>query len=351
MNVMMLLEMATQGFGERVAFTNGEDSLTYQELFNAAGVAAAAIKKSECEYVAMLDVNSLAFPVGIFASAWACLPYVPLNYRLTEEEINALLERIKPVYLVTDAPRLGHFAGQHGVDVTERESFLELAASGTPETEPWSMDQEDVAVLLFTSGTTGAPKAAVLRQKHLVSYILGSVEFCSADEDDAALVCVPPYHVAGIAAVMSSVYSGRRVVQLANFTAEAWIELARREKVTNAFVVPTMLARIVEALGDTSSADMPHLRAISYGGGKMALPVIERAMKLFPDTDFTNAYGLTETSSTVAVLGPQDHRTQQRVTTRSSGADWFPLAGRCLVLKSRSAMTRAGPWAQVSVEK
>ena len=121
-------------------------------------------------------------------------------------------------------------------------------------------------------------------------------------------MCVPPYHVAGIAAVLSSVYSGRRVVQLANFTPETWIDLVRAEKVTTAFVVPTMLHRIVDVLEGESSANVPHLESLSFGGGKMPLPVIERAMELFPDTDFTNAYGLTETSSTVTVLGPDEHR-------------------------------------------
>ena len=130
----------------------------------------------------------------------------------------------------------------------------------------------------------------------------------SADASETALICVPPYHVAGIAAVLSSVYSGRRAVQLANFTPEAWIDLARAEEVTTAFVVPTMLRRIVEALEHEDHAQMPHLQSLSYGGGKMPLPVIERAMALFPDTDFTNAYGLTETSSTITVLGPDAHR-------------------------------------------
>src|SRR5690606_17765819 len=139
----------------------------------------------------------------------------------------------------------------------------------------------------------------------LVSYVLGTVEFMSADESDASLTCVPPYHVAGMAAIASSVYSGRRVIQLASFTPESWLETARRERVTHAFVVPTMMARIVDALGDAKDAGLPHLRAISYGGGKMPLSVIEKAMRLFPETDFTNAYGLTETSSTIALLGPQ----------------------------------------------
>jgi acyl-CoA synthetase (AMP-forming)/AMP-acid ligase II len=170
------------------------------------------------------------------------------------------------------------------------------------------MDPEEIAVLLFTSGTTGAPKAAVLRQQHLVSYILGSVEFGAAGEDEATLVSVPPYHIAGIAAVLSSVYAGRRIVQLPAFDAEAWLHLARTENASHAFVVPTMLARIVDALEDAGDAGLPALRAIAYGGGKMPQAVIERAMALFPNADFTNAYGLTETSSTIAVLTPDDHR-------------------------------------------
>jgi acyl-CoA synthetase (AMP-forming)/AMP-acid ligase II len=170
------------------------------------------------------------------------------------------------------------------------------------------MEGDDIAILLFTSGTTGPPKAAVLRHRHLVSYILGSVEFGGASEEDATLVSVPPYHVAGMAALASSIYSGRRIVQLPSFSPEAWLDAARREKVTHAMVVPTMLARIVDVLEAQGGARLPHLRALSYGGGKMPLPVIERAMRLFPDTDFTNAYGLTETSSTLTVLTPDDHR-------------------------------------------
>jgi acyl-CoA synthetase (AMP-forming)/AMP-acid ligase II len=69
-----------------------------------------------------------------------------------------------------------------------------------------------------------------------------------------------------------------------------------------------MLARIVEELEGQSVADLPHLRALAYGGGKMPQSVIEKAMKLFPETSFTNAYGLTETSSTISLLGPEDHR-------------------------------------------
>jgi acyl-CoA synthetase (AMP-forming)/AMP-acid ligase II len=169
------------------------------------------------------------------------------------------------------------------------------------------VDPESVAVFLFTSGTTSEPKAAVLRHRHLVSYIISSVEFLGCGADEAQLVCVPPYHIAGIAAVLSSTYSGRRIMYLPTFDAAEWVRVATEERITHAMVVPTMLGRILDVL-ERDDRHLPLLRHLSYGGGKMPLSVIERALTLLPHVDFVNAYGLTETSSTIAVLGPNDHR-------------------------------------------
>jgi acyl-CoA synthetase (AMP-forming)/AMP-acid ligase II len=303
----MLLEMAASGFAERVAVQSGKDRLTYAELFAAAASARALVEESRAEHVGVLDVNSLAVPVGLFAAAWSGRPFVPLNYRLTAAEVDALVGRIAPALLVAEPERVAHLARHREARVVSRDDFLAHATRGGTATPEWPNDPDGVAVLLFTSGTTGAPKAALLRNRHLVSYILGSVEFGSASEEEAALVSVPPYHVAAMAAILSSIYSGRRIVQLPSFSAQAWIETARAEHATHAFVVPTMLARIVEAL-ESGGGGIPSLRALSYGGGKMPLPVIERAMRRLPGVDFTNAYGLTETSSTIALLGPDDHR-------------------------------------------
>ncbi|WP_243858332.1 class I adenylate-forming enzyme family protein [Mycobacterium sp. DL440] len=107
--------------------------------------------------------------------------------------------------------------------------------------------------------------------------------------------------------MLSAVYAGRRVVQLPNFTAENWISAVVSEHITHAMVVPTMLTRIVDLL-TRQNVGLPSLRHLSYGGGRMPLPVIEQAMRLLPDVSFVNAYGLTETRSTVALLGPDDHR-------------------------------------------
>lgn len=115
-------------------------------------------------------------------------------------------------------------------------------------------------MVLYTSGTTAEPKAALLRHRHLLAYVLNTQEFASAEEDDAALVAVPPYHVAGLMNLLTNLYSGRRVVYLSAFDAGEWLETARREHVTHALVVPTMLARIVAEI-PADDAGTPTLRA------------------------------------------------------------------------------------------
>jgi len=111
--------------------------------------------------------------------------------------------------------------------------------------------------------------------------------------------------------MLSSTYAGRRVVPLPHFSPEAWLALTAREGVTHAFVVPTMLARIVARLEEDPDLDVSSLRHLAYGGSRMPTPILERALTRFPNAEFVNAYGLTETSSTVCILGPDDHRAAQ----------------------------------------
>jgi len=313
MNLMMLLEMAANGLEDRVAVGSQRDGTSYRRLFEQAGEAAARFRADPGDKVVLCDESSPAVPVALFGAAWAGMPYVPLNYRLPDDDLRALADRSAPGVAIGDDAGAERIRGIDGLTAITRNEFIADCAGGAPATEPgdWSMDPEEIAVLLFTSGTTGVPKSAVLRHKHLVSYILGSVEFMGAGDDEATIVSVPPYHVAGVSAMLSSVYAGRRIVQLPKFDPDTWIDTVEAEGVTHAMVVPTMLSRIVEALDARGGEPLLGVRALSYGGGKMPEPVIRRALELFPITNFVNAYGLTETSSTIALLGPDDHRIAQ----------------------------------------
>ena len=309
MNIALLLEMAAEAAPDRVGLVCEGKRWTYGDLLAAARGAFELIRQSDAQYVALLDESSEAAVIAVFGAALAGVPYCPLNYRLPDADLAALLGRIAPALVIGDEERITRLAGDQGHTVLSREEFSLKAQETVPAEDAREYDPgEGVAIQLFTSGTTAAPKAAILRHSNLLGYIFGTVEFGTADEGDAALVVVPPYHIAGISALLSSIYSLRRIVMLPAFSPEGWLSLVTDEQVSNAFVVPTMLARIIEAMERAGAADISCLRAIAYGGGKMPLEVIRKALELFPEAGFTNAYGLTETSSTVALLGPDDHR-------------------------------------------
>ena len=309
MNISLLLEMAAEAGPDRIALVCDGKRWTYGDLLAAARGAFELIQESGAEYVALLDESSEAAVIALFGAALAGVPYCPLNYRLPDPDLAALLERIAPALVVGDEERISRIADDQGHTVYSREEFALQAQETVPADDERMYDiGEGVAVQLFTSGTTAAPKAAILRHSNLLGYILGTVEFASADESDAALMVVPPYHIAGISALMSSIYANRRIVMLPAFSPEGWLNLVEQEKVSNAFVVPTMLGRIIDAFDKNPAADISSLRAIAYGGGKMPVEVITKALERFPSAGFTNAYGLTETSSTIALLGPDDHR-------------------------------------------
>jgi acyl-CoA synthetase (AMP-forming)/AMP-acid ligase II len=289
MNVAMLLEMAADGLGDRVAIGGPNDGLTFTALREHAVTAAERVRGTNATTLALLEPNGPMVPVALFGSAWAGCSYAPMNYRLPGDAIEQLLARLQPAVIATS------------------DEWLGSSGTATARSE-YPPEPEHPAVLLFTSGTSAAPKAAVLGHDHLTSYVFTTAEFGSAGEDEVNLLAAPPFHVAGVVAVLTSTYTGRRVVPLPSFTPEAWIEIARHERVTHGFLVPTMLARIVDVMENDPDARVPSLRRLTYGGARMPTSVLERALTLFPEAGFVNAYGLTETSSTVCILGPEDHR-------------------------------------------
>ncbi len=309
MNVMMLLEMAAAAMDDRVAVGPHDGGVTCGGLMDSAAALAGRLRASQAERLVLCDEPGTVLPVTLFGAAWAGVPYVPINYRLADDELRQLAERAAPALAVTGGDGAHRLAGADGLEIVERDALLDDPGGGADPAQSgdWPMDPDAPAALLYTSGTSGPPKSAVLRHRHLVSYIFGTVEFASAGTDEAHILAVPPYHIASVAAQLSQVYSGRRIVPLNRFDPDAWIDLVRSQGVTHAMLVPTMLARIVDAL-DRRGETLGSVRFVSYGGGKSHRAVVERALELFPAAAFSHAYGLTETSSTVCVLGPDDHR-------------------------------------------
>ena len=307
MSISLLLEMAVSSNPDRAAVVSGDTRLTTQQLSDLADGGAGIIAGSNAKHVVYVGTGGAMLPLLIFASARAGLAFTPINYRLSADGIQALIRRLPEPLTVVDS-RYRDVLGDAGQQVIDSGEFLTQARDAEPAAE--FADPDAVAIVLFTSGTTSQPKAVELTHNNLTSYVTGTVEFASAEPTDAALICVPPYHIAGVGAALSNLYAGRKMVYLPTFDAQEWVRLINAEHVTTATVVPTMLDRIVTVL-EGGDHELPSLRNLAYGGSKVGLPVVRRALELLPDVGFVNAYGLTETSSTITVLTPEDHRRAQ----------------------------------------
>src|SRR5262249_38179460 len=140
------------------------------------------------------------------------------------------------------------------------------------------------------------------------AYVTANVDLADGTPRGAALLSVPLYHIAGATNMMTTLWTGRRLVLMPQFEPRVWLDAVERERITPAVLVPTLLKKLLDE-PDLPRRDLSSLEILSYGGAAMPFPVIRRAIERFPRTvGFVNAFGQTETTSTLTLLGPDDHR-------------------------------------------
>ena len=207
------------------------------------------------------------------------------------------------VHGLPEPPRLVGLEPEAGPD-----AGLDRLIAAADALEPEEVADDDLAVMMFTSGTTAMPKAVMLDHAALTNFVFATTEPVDGTDRGSVLVAAPLYHIAGLSSVLTATFGGRRIVLMRQFDAEEWLRLVASQRVTHAFLVPTMLKHVLDrpALATT---DLSSLRVLSYGAAPMPLGVIRRAIEAFPpQVQFINAFGQTETTSTVTMLGPDDHR-------------------------------------------
>ena len=181
---------------------------------------------------------------------------------------------------------------------------------------------DDDAMILFTSGTTGHPKPVAVSHRSLMARICAyRAPFDPNRPPAVTLMCVPPFHIGGMLGLLLTLYAGDTTVVLSRFDAERWLDSVARHRVTSGFLVPTMLARILDH-PSLATTDTTSLRSISYGAAAAPRELIGRAMLQWPDVGFANVFGQTETLGAYTSLSPDDHRDPRRV-----GSVGRPLPG------------------------
>jgi len=322
MNTANFLSIPASMFGDQEILVYGDARLTYAETLSrvrrlATGLRARGARRGSS--VAVLAVNSHRYVECYYATATAGATFVPLNYRAKLHELEHMIGKASPsvlLYGARYAPLLEQLGDKLPPDMvriaidpgTGEEDLESLIAAADEEMEDAEIEESDTSVLMYTSGTTSLPKGVMLSFGDFTAYVVGTVEMADGEPRGTALLCVPLYHIAGATNIMTSVWAGRKLVLLSQFDAGEWLEAVERERVTHAFVVPTMLKQILDH-PRFASTDVSSITNLSYGGAPMPFPVIRRALEAFPrGCGFVNAFGQTETTSTLTVLGPDDHR-------------------------------------------
>ena len=268
--------------------------------------------------VGMLQVNCNECIEVYFATAKLGATYVPLNFRARAEELE---------FMINFSESSALFLGQRYVKMINSmreqipgmksvvsvegpaEGMLDyesVIAEADPEEVFTDIDDNDTSILMFTAGTTGQPKGVMLTHDNLATYVLNNVSPADPDIEEKNILTVPLYHIAGMQAVLAAVYGGRTLVVQRQFDPSEWMTLVETESVTRAMMVPTMLKQLMEH-EEFPKRNLSSLQVITYGAAPMPVEVITKAIEVFPGTRFINAFGQTESASTITMLTPEDH--------------------------------------------
>ncbi len=320
MNTAEFLQISSMTVPDREAIVCGETRRTFAELYDRVLRLANALQGLGVERgrrIAVMGMNSAEYVEVYYACSKLGATFVPLNYRAKTEELDYMIntaetdvlfvgERYAPL-VEQLRPQLKSVRRYVGIDgaAAGMLPYAQLVAEAPNDEIFVDVDDDDANVLMYTSGTTAMPKGVVLTYLTLTSYVVNTMEPATPDKHEVTLLSVPIAHVAGLTAIISSMWGGRTLVVLPQFSEGAWLQAVEQERVTHSFIVPTMLKRVMEHQ-DFSKTDLSSLKLIAYGAAPMPYEVVRKAVEVF-DCGLMNAYGQTESTSTLTYLGPEDH--------------------------------------------
>ena len=321
MNTTEFLMIASAIVPERTAIVFDGDHISFemlQERVNRLANAMSELGIGRSDRVAAMQTNCHHLVEIYFAAAQLDAIYVPINFRAKKDELATMLgiaqpdllflgERYLPLVPTDGSLPVERIVMLDAPATSGGYAYDDLLANADPEQVHFPEDDEDATtVIMFTSGTTSVPKGAQLTHDSFGTFLLSNVAPADPEVEETNLLTVPMYHVAGLQAALAAVFGGRTLVVMPQFDAERWMGLVAEHRADRAMLVPTMLKMVIDH-PRFSEYDLTSLSVITYGAAPMPLSVIRQAIDKFPGTRFINAFGQTETASTITMLPPDDH--------------------------------------------
>ncbi len=299
---------------EAVATSHAGTTRTWAELARRVRQVAAALRADGIgpgDRVAVLDLNHPSCLEITLACAQIGAANAVVNFRLAPPEI---------VYVINDARARILFVGPEfaGAAAAVREKLGDVErviavpdeyegwlAAHEPDVDVHPSGPEDCFVQLYTSGTTGFPKGAMLTHRGMFAHATNVMADFGMGTDAVVQVAMPLFHVGGMSYALLAVAAGARMEVMRTPDPAAILEMFERDRVTHTFLVPALMGAMAQVPG-AADRDYSSLVALSYGASPMPLPVMRASMKLFPGV-MHQVYGMTEACGVVSSLGPEDH--------------------------------------------
>jgi long-chain acyl-CoA synthetase len=308
---------------DKLAIIDGNHRYTYEQVGERTAKVKAAlksrgVKKGDC--VGILMYNSFRYLELLYAITAMGAIAVPLSTRLSLDELDFMMKDSEIKLLFIHREFLQHLpvfrekapliqAYILAEDDGEGADFLYEPMIESESANTLTFDdihEDDIAFLIYTGGTTGRSKGVILSHRNLLSNYFHSLMGKFFIYHGSYLYVNPMYHLAGCSKTIGLTWEGQTHCFLRTFTPKSFLQAVQDYKITDITLVPTMLNMIVNEPA-FSTYDLRSIKTLSYGASPMPIELLKKLQKEFPGVQFSQAYGMTEASPVLTMLGPEDH--------------------------------------------
>jgi long-chain acyl-CoA synthetase len=325
------LHRSLQKHPDKLAIVHGPVRLTWAQLHARVARLAGALRSlgvGPGDRVALLAWNSSFYAEALLAVWWSGAVAVPLNCRWSAREVRHALEDCQPVLLVTepefvpllnaplmaDRPLPPTWLVPGSPSLPGWRSLGDALVEATPA-EDLRPEPSSVSTLLYTGGTTGTPKAAMLSHLNLWAPIVARIAESPALGNGIALQVAPFFHAAGITRLLYQIVTGETQVILASFDAGQTLRAIDEEGANDLVLVPSMIEMLLTH-PDFPICRKQTVRRITHGTSPISDSLLDRVLEAFPNVEFCTSYGMTESGGVVTVSRPENYRPAARVSGR-----------------------------------
>jgi feruloyl-CoA synthase len=317
MNLVDLLRRNAHKFADRHCLRQGGQGITYAQVAQTATRAAGLLQSwgvAKGDKVAIMSFNTPAFVHAFFGAQLAGAAVVPINHKLMAPEVDYILAHSQAKVFLYDgalapvAAKLAYAGKTASLDsAAEGCPRFDALLADAPQARPVPVEDQDLAEILYTSGTTGKPKGCLHTHQNVVMAGITGAMAMKMDQHDRLLMAMPIWHSSPLNNwFMAAFYMGASTVLLREYHPLHFLQAVQDEKCTIYFGAPISYLAPLQMIPTFGDFDLSSMRCWIYGGGPISTDVAKRLVAAYRSDRFYQVYGMTESGPTGTTLFPEE---------------------------------------------